>query len=450
MRRAGAFVTEPASAAAGRHDARIRRNASDAALRSAGRSIVVSLLVLSVTLIFLLSPMALFNLGFNYGDTGGSFIEKIHPGTWIASIALICAAVGQGNPLRLFDKIAAHSGVTIFLVTWVLLFVYSGLIRKVPATPFVDTFLLPIILFLLVNDTSEKQKRWLALLVHLFLTTNALLGIIEYLTGFRLTPATEAMGAIQIDWRSTALLGHPLANASMAGAYALALSIGGGRDLPPLLRPLAIALQLVAMVTFGGRASLVTTLVLLAGVAIMRWMRILRGARVDVLSVAMLCFAVPLIVTAGVAAAQAGFFDQMLDRFINDRGSASTRVIMFKLFEILPLRDIFLGPNLDTLASIQYQEGIDYGIESFWIGFILTDGLAISLIFFVGLAAFCWDLVRVTRLTTGLLLFSFFAVASTSVSLSVKTPLFGMFVVLILTLMRGGEPGAPAFAGARR
>jgi hypothetical protein len=422
---------------------------SFAAMQAGGRAAVMALLFLSVTLIFLLSPMALFDLGIDYGDAGGSFIEKIHPGTWLASLALVCGAIGHGNPFRLFDEIVAQRGVAIFLATWILLFVYSGLIHKIPATPFVDTFLLPIVLYLLVNGASEKQKRGLALLVHLFLTANAALAIFEYISGFRLTPQTDAMGAVEIDWRSTAFFGHPLANASMAGAYALALSVGGGRDIPALLRPLAIALQVVALVTFGGRASLVTTLVLLVGVAIVHLFRILRGARIDLFSVAASCFAIPFVTAAAVTAAQAGFLDQMLDRFVSDRGSASTRITMFKLFSIFPTHDIVLGPDLGRLASVQYLEGINYGIESFWVGFILTDGLAISLIFFAGLAAFCWQLIRATRPATGLLLFSFFAVASTSVSLSVKTPLFAMFIVLILTLMRRNE-GGTAFAGTRR
>ncbi|HWG04175.1 MAG TPA: VpsF family polysaccharide biosynthesis protein, partial [Beijerinckiaceae bacterium] len=287
------------------------------------------------------------------------------------------------------------------------------------------------------------------LLVHFFMNVNAILGIVEYLTGFRLTPPSAELGSFAVDWRSTALFGHPLANASMAGAYALALAVGGGRDLPAFLRPLAIALQSVALVTFGGRAALVTALILLAGVAILRLIHILRGGRFNIVSVAVLCFAIPLVATASIVAAQAGFFDQLLARFVSDEGSASTRIIMFRLFDILPLRDIILGPDLDTLASIQYQEGIDYGIESFWIGFILTDGLAISLIFFAGLAAFCWDLVRVTRPATSLLLFFFFVVASTSVSLSVKTPLFAMLIVLLLGLMRHSRPERK-LAGARR
>ena len=358
--------------------------------------------------------------------------------------------IGRGNPLTIFDSIVAQRGLAIFFATWILLFIYSAFIQKAPATPLVDTFLLPVILFLLVNDTGEKQKRALALVIHLVMTANAVIGISEYIGGFRLTPSTVGMETIEIDWRSTALLGHPLGNASMAGAYVLALGLGGGRDIAPLLRPLSIALQLVAMITFGGRASLVMTLGLLAAVAIGHLARILRGARLDLLFLAMACFALPFVATACVAAAQGGFFDQMLDRFVNDNGSASTRVTMFKLFEIFPLRDIVLGPDLGTLQSIQYLEGINYGIESFWIGFIMTNGLAISLIFFAGLAAFCWDLVSVTRPATGLLLFYFFAVASTSVSLSVKTCLFGMFVLLVLTLMRR-EPGSrSAFAGARR
>jgi hypothetical protein len=440
----------PAIAAVNRPGAGLCERTSAATLRASGRILVTALLFLSVTLIFLVSPMALFDLGFNYSDVGGTLFEKIHPGTWIAIIALICTAVGRGNPLTMLDAVVAQKGLAIFFATWILLLIYSGLIQKAPVTPFVDTFLLPIILFLLVNDTSEKQKRTLARIIHLIMAVNALLGIFEYLTGFRLTPQTEAMGAIEIDWRSTALFGHPLANASMAGAYILALSVGGGRDIAAILRPLAIALQLVALITFGGRASLVMTLILLCGVAIVNLIRILRGTRLDLLFVAMACFTLPFVVAACVAAAQAGFFDQMLDRFVNDRGSASTRIIMFKLFEIFPLRDIVLGPDLGTLASVQYLEGINYGIESFWIGFIMTNGLAISLIFFAGLAAFCWDLISVTRVATGLLLFYFFAVASTSVSLSAKNCLFAMFAMLILTMLRR-EPGPrPAVAGARR
>jgi hypothetical protein len=451
MSQTGALVRDrqPTIARPGRRpDPRERR--SDAALRAGGRSLVTALLFLSVTLIFLVSPMALFDFGFSYGDSGGSFIQKIHPGTWIAALALICAAVGRGNPLTTFDAIIAQKGLAVFLATWLLVFIYSAFVQKAPATPLVDTFLLPIILFLLVEEASEKQKRALSLLIHLIMTANAALAIFEYLTGFHLTPETDAMGAVEIDWRSTAFFGHPLGNASMAGTYVLALCLGGGRDIAAVLRPLAVVLQLAAMVTFGGRASLVATLILLSGMAVVKLMQILRGARIGLLPLAMLCFALPFVAAAGVAAVQAGFFDQLLNRFANDNGSASTRVIMLKLFDIFPLRDIILGPDLGTLASVQYLEGINYGIESFWIGFIMTNGLAISLIFFAGLAAFCWDLVSTTRAATGLLLFSFFLVASTSVSLSVKTCLFAMFVVLILTLMRR-EPGKqPAFAGARR
>lgn len=452
MTHAGAFVPVRRPMIAGGHprDVDIRERKSEAALQASGRAMVTALLFLSIALIFLVSPMALFDLGFNYGDTGGSFVEKIHPGTWVAILALICMAIGRGNPLTMFDSIAAQKGMAIFFATWVLLFIYSAFVQKAPVTPLVDTFLLPIILFLLVNDTGEKQKRALALVIHLLMTANALLGIFEYLTGFRLTPQTEGMGAIEIDWRSTALFGHPLADASMAGAYVLALSVGGGRDIAATLRPLAIALQLVAMITFGGRASLVTTLILLSGVAAANLTRILRGKRLDLLFVAAMCFALPFLGAACVAAAQGGFFDQMLDRFVNDRGSASTRIIMFKLFDIFPLRDIILGPDLGRLASVQYLEGINYGIESFWIGFIMTNGLAISLIFFAGLVAFSWNLVGATRAATGLLLFFFFAVASTSVSLSAKNCLFGMFVVLILTMMRREPRKHAACAGARR
>ena len=73
--------------------------------------------------------------------------------------------------------------------------------------------------------------------MHALLLLNATIGIVEFASGLRFTPLVAAGVVIEDDWRSTALLGHPLANASLTGAYILMLALGAGRDLPPLLRP---------------------------------------------------------------------------------------------------------------------------------------------------------------------------------------------------------------------
>ena len=431
-------------------------NSATVAARRAGlvgRIGVRALVYASLCMLFLISPQRLHAWGIDYESPGGLPFAKVHPGTWAALAALALAAVRAGNPIDFFIRAGRHRGLTIFFVIWLMLLAFIVGVEKTPFTPIVDAFLLPMVLFVLVAERVIPSPRGLALLIHVLLAANGVLGIVEYLTGWRLTPFTAGVLIQTGDWRSTAFIGHPLANASITGAYILTLALGGGRDLPGWMRPLLIALQLLALVAFGGRTALVMTLFLLAAIVVVHASAILSGRRLQMSHAAIFCFCAPFVIGALLIAAQAGFFDRLLERFINDNGSAEARIIMLRVFSMFPLRQIMLGPDQSWLASLQYQEGINYGIESFWISFILVHGVIMSLIFFAGLAAFCVDLVRVTRPASLLLLVYFFGIASSSVSLSVKTCSFGLLVAVMTILMRPTAPrpvAAHRKAGARR
>ena len=114
--------------------------------------------------------------------------------------------------------------------------------------------------------------------------------------------------------------------------------------------------------------------------------------------------------------------------------------IVFVLFNYITWEDLVFGPDSALISSLQRTEGIEYGIESFWVAFILTNGIAMSVIFFLALFAFSWQLVAVTRIESAILLVYFYLLASTSVSLSAKTCSFGMFVIMVLTMMRVDPP----------
>ena len=146
--------------------------------------------------------------------------------------------------------------------------------------------------------------------------------------------------------------------------------------------------------------------------------------------------AAALFITPGILFAlfSIGAFDKFIGRFVDDRGSAATRVVMFELFDELPMRDIFLGPHPDALATLKTIEGLDYGIESFWIATILSYGALISLIFFIGIFLYCYELARSTSPSTWLPLMYFFGVASTSVSLSAKSCIFALFTAMVIIL----------------
>ena len=408
------------------------------AIAGAGRGIIAGLATLAVAVMFLVSAMVLYALGISYESSGGTVLEKVHPGSWIVFATFALSMVFSGNPARFLDRVAARQpGMLAFFVTWLVLLAQCILVQKSPFTPLIDTFLMPMALLVLLRALGESDKRRIALLIHAVFAANALLGLYEFLFSYRLTPYVAGTLLVTDDWRSTALFGHPLANAILTGSYVVALCAGGGRELPGVLRVATIAMQMLAMIAFGGRSSLVIMLPFVAVAALGGTRRFLEGgARITLPQAALAALALPALIGALLFAAQGGFFDQLLLRFEEDNGSAKARLIMLHLFEVVPLQDLVLGPDQAWIGSLQRLDGIETGLESFWLAMILTYGGIVAVIFFGGLFAFCRDLVAATRPGSFQVLLFFFAVASTSVSLSAKTHVFGMIVAIMLTLLR--------------
>ena len=400
-------------------------------------------LALVAVLLMTISPLALVSLGLSYDDAGGSALEKIHPGTLAAYALFALCALYVRNPLSgAINGLARYPGTLFFLVMIALLMLHAIRVVILPFTSFFDTFLTPVVVFFLYKDMREKRAYRLILLFHALMMVNSILGIVEFSTGWRLTPIVASGMVIEDEWRSSALLGHPLANASLTGSYILTLALGAARDLP---RPLAIAAFILAfagMVVFGGRASSVFLLVMLAGLGAVRFLQILQGRRFSSRNVLAALISLPVLAVVVFALLEAGFFDLFIERFVDDQGSASTRIEMFELFKHISLSELLLAPDAAYMATLRSLYGLDFGIESFWVSFVLNYGLIPGLFFFAGLLAFCRDVVRTLRPGATWVMVFFFAVASTSVSLSAKTPLFAVFILMLLVLMRRAQPEA--------
>ena len=192
---------------------------------------IFALTALSLLALFGMSSMLLTQLGFNYEMAGGSIIEKMHPGTWIALLASAVALIAGSALTILWRFLDRHPLLIAYIATWSLLLVYIIAVQKLPFTPIIDTFLLPVIIFFLLDQLSSHEKKTLASAVHVFMLLNSLLGLGEVITGWRLTPYVVGGEEITADWRATALMGHPLANACITGTYALMMLTGGGKSL---------------------------------------------------------------------------------------------------------------------------------------------------------------------------------------------------------------------------
>jgi hypothetical protein len=86
------------------------------------------------------------------------------------------------------------------------------------------------------------------------------------------------------------------------------------------------------------------------------------------------------------------------------------------------------------------SSGLEYGIESFVVAFILNYGLIAMVVFFPPLAVFFYLVARATGPGGTLATMYFLAVCLTSISLSSKSPSLSIFVLLLLVLLRTDRP----------
>ncbi len=417
----------------------------------------------SIVTFFTVSQLVLAKFGINYETAGGSPLEKIHPGTYLAVCALVLRLASSPHPIDLLWRLMTHQiGLFLFICACLTATAYTVLFLKVPFTPLVDTFFLPIIFMLLLQDLDERAARLFALVLGILLCANALIALAEYLVNWRLVTFDVPEGVtgdpsrtdlvfdwratLDLEWRATALLGHPLENGMIVTAFILCLAAPGAGWIPNVLRLPLLALEILSMVSFGARVSLIMTLLFTGLFAVRRVaVFLLRRQRLGLPTAIAAVLLVP--VAAGLAAylTEARFFDRLIERFSDDSGSAATRVRMFEMFRPLHLYELLFGPDQALVATWQRLEGLEFGIESFWVGLPLLYGAVISAVLIGGLACFCHALVKMTGRGTAIVLLAFFLTASTSASLSSKTPAFGMITTIILLVLRkDARPGLVA------
>lgn len=395
-------------------------------------------LAFTIALFLMVSPLMLDNFGWHYGAPGGSVIEKIHPATWVLFAILFLSAAVRGNPLSaLVEAGHRHPGVLLYAAGVGVLIAQAIIILRQPFTVYIDTFLAPVAAFLLFHQMTEARGHRLSLLIHALFFLNAVIGIAEFVFGFRVTPFVIEGVEFAAEWRSSALLGHPLSNALMTGCYVLALAVGAGREMPFFVRLTVFAVTALSMAVFGGRAATLVLILLLAALGIKKMLAILAGGKMDLRGVWFMLAAIPVAIAGSLFIYDVGFFDRFLSRIFDDDGSAGTRLAMLYLFRHLSWYDLMFGADPSHLQTYTTIYGLELGIESFWLAMIMVNGLVVALPFFVALGVFCLAVARAAQMGPALWVFvSFFAVASASLSLSAKTPDFAILVIMILVLLR--------------
>jgi hypothetical protein len=411
--------------------------------------ITAGLMLLAIITTFTISSAMLTDWKIHYLTTGGNFYEKFHPATYFAFLAFCLLLVRNNDPIGEINRIFSDAKlVLVYLVCWLALLIQMQVLER-PFTVIIDTFLLPVVLCLVVWRLSPFQRKPLVWGIHLTILLNVILGYYEYFSGHRLFPLTLGDVIVMGEWRSSALLGHPLTASGVIAAYILALILRPALCPPVIVRLPLIAFCLGSLMAFGGRTSLVTVLVMIGCYAALEIFRILRGGRIS-LPVAMGAICLLFVAAASIVAAlDIGIFDKMLLRFSSDKGSTLARYATFNLLSHFDWHELVLGPNPVRANALQMQWGLNYGIEDFWISCIVQFGIIHTILLTIGLIGlFAEILQRASRAAWAIVLL-IVIVAASSVSFSSKNIQLAQFVLLItLLLPRERRIAAPTGLGS--
>lgn len=394
------------------------------------------LFVLAIASFYTVSGGMLWLLGYNYDGLTGSPLTKIHPGTYLTLIVLCMAAVEQGNPIAFAVESARRQPASLFLLFAALVVFVQIVSRAGPGLAgTIDAFMLPPLAIILYAKSGETTRRRIEIVIHIAMVLNASLALVEFATKHLYFPFRLDGVDYVTDTRSSALQGHPLGNATITCVYILALISGGGR-MPVLVRTGVVVLQLMAMVAFGGRSALVTTIAFAGLQGCLAAHRILRSGTVPLLGMAaavLVATITPLVLLGLVAG---GFFDALLVRFSNDGGSANARVEMLELVRRIPLRDLIVGPDTAYVESERRIFGLALGIENPIVRSVLYQGAIVTGLLMVALGFFFRELTRDARRSMAVPLLAFLIVINTFESIAGKSTMLASIALMLVVLYR--------------
>jgi len=344
--------------------------------------------------LYAISGGMLWFVNYNYDGLQGSPLTKLHPFTYFVFAVLFWRAMQNGAPFAFAaDKLRRRPAAMWLLATSILLVVVTVLRAGPGMAGFIDTFAGPAAFALLLDDFEDEDLLPLAVALHVVMTVNALLGLAEFASSTLLFPYRLDGVAHLEDTRSTSLQGHPLINAALTGVYVIGL-MAGAKSLPAWMRALLIPLQFAALVVFGGRTGIIVALAFTPLYAIYYAFRALRRGRVSLLAAAAVCTALPLTAFIVAVALRSGLADRLLLRFVDDNGSAETRVVMFDMLGPFSFSELLVGPDIEQVESLRRHFGLEQGVENPFIRMILYQGALVMLAVLATLVWFFRELLR--------------------------------------------------------
>jgi hypothetical protein len=398
-------------------------------------TLVQLVLVLEMTV----SGNLLTFFGSSYISEQGMLPEKIHPGTYLAALALASTLMRRAMLLRnIRHMVHAAPGLAICITAFSSCTIYVFLLTGTGGLiTLIDTFLPAALLAGALVDTPPAALHRLRRLLGCLFLLNAILALIEAGVHHHFVPIAGDIPELPSEFRPTGLYDHPLtaASATMVGMY-----VGPSAQRARFLSRTYQFTLLLALMAFGGRVALALTCLAWTGL----WARSLWQAALQRrLPIRRLIVAVALVgMVAGAMffIVQVGIGERILLHAYWDP-SAQSRVNEFGILDRFDTTQFIFGcRRVDLLALIEPMR-LTYGldvIENFWLLMFCTLGCLGFPIFLMGLFALLVFLWRRSGLQGHLMLLTFLVATSSSNSLGRKSTLL---VILVGCVAACVEPG---------
>ena len=406
---------------------------------------VLMALMTFVLIEMLLLPNPLLTQFTGYAEPGGGMpLFKIHFYSYTVFLALAFVVACAGLVRFAAQQVVERPGVVQFAAVVVVCAVITISRQGIGGVAYmVDTLLVAPLAVMLAFSLDEERRRKLTAFIIYFVALNAAIGTVERIAGVHFIFS-------ELDkfehFRATALMGHPLENAFVTSSVmflAIAMPWSAWKKFSIL------SICMVGILAFGARSSFGVTIVLGIAAALFFGARaLLRGEmRFSTL------VAAPWIALATLALGTALTFGTVLGERIVKLAmfdeSAQTRVDAFKLFDYLSTSDLLYGADLAKVGFMLETYKDVKIIENCWISILLMIGAVLFVVFAVSLLGFLRSIARGRGAIAAFAILNFLLVASTSNSISTKTPSLALFAVamvgipLIARRRRPAEDGEP-------
>ncbi len=397
-------------------------------------------LCLITIVLFGISGGLLWMVGYNYDGISGGAATKIHPGTYLTVLLFGWSLIVAGQPVPRLVHLANKRPAGFLMVAVSGTILVATIVRSGPGMAgLIDTYLACGLAVLLLADADDKLLAWLERIIHVMMTANALLAIAEFVTQKQVFPYRFEGLAFEWDPRSTALHGHPLANAMITGCYLMAL-LSGARSLALWQRLPMIGVQAVALIVFGGRSAAAAALLLGLAYGAFQLLVRLRNGRLHLLGAAVGALTLAFVPAVIAALTALGFFDILIARFFSDGGSAEARREMFDLLAMFPVGDLLLGPDTDLVDSHRRIQGLEWGIENPVVRMLLYQGFFITVALLGCFLLQMRELSKITAPGLWLPMIIWLVLLNGAESIASKTTLSTKFVLLAVALYRRPSP----------